>query len=729
MKKGFVYFAINKSQGNGLHTKIGRTSHLYNRLSSLNTSYSLHSIIFYMIILCDNIEQEKELEEFLHSEYIDDSTMNLENYENAGTEWFNRIFNKDEIQLLLNNNNFNNEIIDDKDKINDLFKSHYENQKKISQKYHQKMRELKNSRIKLIKPRDDQIPIINSIINHYSDNDKGQIILPPGMGKSLISLFSSNELKSNKICIGIPSLTLIKQWMKEIKKIYQNIPILAVCSNYCDVNITTNEKKIKRFLKENKKCIILTSYCSCNKLFKICQKLSYQFDFKVGDECHHLTGEITDDEDIQKYTKFLDIQSIKSLFMTGTSKTIENNTNKKISSMDNSNIFGNIIEERNIQWAIQKDIICDYKIVLLKNTIDEIQLIARKFQIDVNDSTLNLFLSAYMSLKSLLDCPISHLFCYTNNIKNAKIVNNYIKLLIDKSVFNIHKNDIYHQSLNSEDKFNIETEIDKFKNHKYGIISCVYLFGEGFNCPELNGTVFCENMTSEIRIIQSMTRCMRKFINFKDKQGYIILPFLDKDEWNDESESFQKIRNIIYHIRNNDSNINQKIIINHKNNNPDPEPKGPTRSKKIHYIDFDIDDIDDDSPLKKLKLRIRKSIDKNKSLQDEYYNFMKERNKNLNLKSKQEYLNSNNNNDYIQDPEKIFRNQWKNWYDFLGYDTSNFIQTKDEWINECKKNNLTLNNYFQFCEIDNRFPIDLSEFYLDFTNIENELNLNTRRRR
>ena len=108
---------------------------------------------------------------------------------------------------------------------------------------------------------------------------------------------------------------------------------------------------------------------------------------------------------------------------------------------------------------------------------------------------------------------------------------------------------------------------------------------------------------------------------------------------------------------------------------------------------------------------------------------MKERNKKLNLKSKKKNYNSNQYNDYIQDPERIFRNQWKNWYDCLGYNTKDFIQTKGEWINECKKNNLTLNNYFQFCEINNRFPIDLNEFYPDFTNIENELNLNTKRRR
>ena len=35
---------------------------------------------------------------------------------------------------------------------------------------------------------------------------------------------------------------------------------------------------------------------------------------------------------------------------------------------------------------------------------------------------------------------------------------------------------------------------------------CVYIFGEGFDLPKLNGVVFAEQMTSEIRIVQSALR-------------------------------------------------------------------------------------------------------------------------------------------------------------------------------------------------------------------------------
>ena len=72
--------------------------------------------------------------------------------------------------------------------------------------------------------------------------------------------------------------------------------------------------------------------------------MEYRFDFKVGDECHHLTGEYDPDKDIKRYTQFHIIQSKKTLFMTGTNKTIVNmTTDKQISSMDNEELFGKVI--------------------------------------------------------------------------------------------------------------------------------------------------------------------------------------------------------------------------------------------------------------------------------------------------------------------------------------------------------------------------------------------------
>ena len=45
--------------------------------------------------------------------------------------------------------------------------------------------------------------------------------------------------------------------------------------------------------------------------------------------------------------------------------------------------FGKIITERNIKWAIDNETICDYNIILLRNTEEQIESIANQYKINI----------------------------------------------------------------------------------------------------------------------------------------------------------------------------------------------------------------------------------------------------------------------------------------------------------------------------------------------------------
>ena len=541
-----------------------------------------------------------------------------------------------------------------------------------------------------------------------------------------------------RICIGVPSIALVQQWIDQIKLVFMDMPILGIATNSkYNSEFTTDKNIIDTFIKQVNCCVVVV-YDSCHKL------VGGTFDFKVGDECHHLTGEYYPNKDIKRYTQFHKIQSKKTLFMTGTSKTIVNmTTNKQISSMDNEELFGKVIVEKSILWAIKNNLITDYRPIVLKNNEDDIIDISRKYAIDITN--IELFLTAVMTLKAFLRFEnLSHVFVYANSIKNAEIINNYITEILYKNVFDIDINDVYNNALCSNGNPNINkddptSEISKFTKQKYGIICCVYMFGEGYDLPMLNGVVFAENMGSEIRIVQSTTRCFRKDKTNLNKLAYVLIPYLDTDDWKDDNSSFKKLRDIVYHIGNKDESIGSKIVVHDINKKPlSLLQLIMKRWKKICKKDYGsyhtdiIDDSDEEYLSSKIKLRLRNSgglrsrIDQ---LQDDFM-FMKERNKHLNLSSKSEYNSSKNDEEYIDDPERHFEIYWTNWYDFLGYDTSEFIQTKEEWIIECKKNNIkSLEDYKRLCENDVKFPINPSEFYQHYTNFNNELNLNTQRRR
>jgi hypothetical protein len=66
--------------------------------------------------------------------------------------------------------------------------------------------------------------------------------------------------------------------------------------------------------------------------------------------------------------------------------------------MDDETIFGKLIDEKTVHWAIENKKITDYYLLVLKNTEEVNQIISL---LNINVSNKELFISAYMTLKSI----------------------------------------------------------------------------------------------------------------------------------------------------------------------------------------------------------------------------------------------------------------------------------------------------------------------------------------
>ena len=458
-----------------------------------------------------------------------------------------------------NYDNFHQSItlILDKRKIN--YKSH--NIHDFDIKYYDNKPESFNSKIKLdqiinqIIPRNDQEIIIDKSCNYFQINDKGMLILTCGIGKTLISLWIALKLNLSKIIIGVPNKLLVKQWSIEIKKIFENIPCLLV------KNRITIEA-IENFLKNNKLFIVITTYSSCHKILSVSKKLNIIFDMKINDECHHLTSSNMKLEDIyltQTYVEMLNIKSIKQLSLTATLKNLEtSNTDLSIVSNDNIKYFGEIIDKKCLLWAITNKIVCDYSIQTIIADEKQLEELFKNFNI-IDYTDKRLFLSAYASLKSIVDGNSHHLLIYSNNKQNSIKLIDYIKILIDDNYFDIHNLYFsnYISDMKTRDQMNI---IDKFKKAPFGIISNIYCLGEGFDLPLLDCVVFSETMTSNIRIIQSALRASRLNKMEPDKITKIILPIINHDNWL-ENNDLKKVKEVIYQLGLEDETIMTKIKV------------------------------------------------------------------------------------------------------------------------------------------------------------------------
>jgi predicted helicase len=231
--------------------------------------------------------------------------------------------------------------------------------------------------------------------------------------------------------------------------------------------------------------------------------------------------------------------------------------------------------------------------------------------------------------------------------------------------------------MKSKDQVDI---LDNFENAKYGIITCVYCLGEGYDLPLLDGVVFSETMTSNIRIVQSALRASRKNKEEPNKITKIILPILNKNDWldNNDNNDLKKVREVIYQMGVEDETISQKIkvykiLIN--KHMPKQEPKEPTNDTINDFGEYD------DELTQKIRLKTIKRI----SL-DITYEKARKIISEKNIKSKKSYYElCEKDNRLTIEPEILYNSQFTNWIDYLGiercyYDIETCKNKVDEYL-------------------------------------------------
>jgi superfamily II DNA or RNA helicase len=566
-------------------------------------------------------------------------------------------------------------------------------------------------------PRSDQTEIINKTVQHLTENNKGLLILTCGIGKTLISLWVAQRLQQKRIIIGVPNTQLLNQWANVVSRLYDDIPLLVVSGGVTVEDIT------KFISVNNERCIVITTYSSAHKVYSATQETQVIFDMKINDECHHLT---TDNIHLAQTTKafiwMLEIPAVKQLSLTATIKQLNNyvvtsdddgsgDSRRVIVSNDDIAHFGEIIERRCVLWAIQRGIICDYTIQSI--IANEEQLEAHLTHFDITDETdKRIFLSAFAALKSIQDGHSHNMLIYSNNKPNSAKIIKYIQMLIEEEYFVIPG--LYSSEYHSEMKPREQDVIlEQFGRSAKGIISCVYCLGEGWDFPLLDAVVFAENMSSNIRIVQSALRPCRKNPNEPNKIVKIILPILNRDDWlsNNENPDMRKSREIIYQMGLEDETISQKIKvfrIEIKKSQRKPKPHDDNDDNNDNNVNNDIGEYDDE-----LTQQLRLKTVKRAALGTSY-----ERAKRIiaenEIKTREQYYElCDRDNRLTSEPETTYNGQFTNWVDYLGiernyYDTDTCKIKVGECLSkhpELRTNGLDLANLCaELCLLDPIFP-------------------------
>lgn len=546
-----------------------------------------------------------------------------------------------------------------------------------------------------IVPRDYQNDIINSAVRYYENNNKGVLALTCGVGKTLLSLWIMMKLGFGSLVIGVYNELLLNYWKTTVNNEFPEFEVLVV-KNGVEV------EKIQKFIQSSKKIVVITTYKSSCKVYYATINTNFTFDGQINDEAHHLSIQDLEKnkEDKKTFDFMLKLKSNKQLSLTAT--PTESNVNEEY--------FGKIIERRCLLWAINNEIVCDYVIQTVLAKGEQFDDIMCKLGF-LNDVNKRLLLSAYLSIKSIIEGHSHHVLIYSNNKEHCIKLKEYIKVLSNELLPDLFCSE-YHSEMSPVVQKKI---INDYELSKYGIITCVYCLGEGWDFPLLDCVVFSENMTSVIRIVQSSLRACRKNKNEPNKIAKIILPVLDNDDWlSDENSDLKKVREVIYQIGLEDETITQKIkvykVVSITTNN------NLIKSKKSNEIG-----TYDEELTEKIKLKTVKRTDL------PYYSYDKAKRIILdkNIKTKEEYFElCKQDNRFPSSPEIVYKNLFNNWIEYLNIERKYYnLEDCKNKVGEYLQKNINIRKIYldlsqvskELCKIDELFPP--SELWTEYYNV------------
>lgn len=429
-------------------------------------------------------------------------------------------------------------------------------------------------------PKPHQLQAINDCVDFFQIENKGQLIMPCGSGKTLTALWIKEKMKASNTLVLVPSLALLRQikadWAKQRSSLYH---YLCVCSEE-DINKedeedgnkisiheisgrvpTTEPTEIKRFLHSSFDKVIFSTYQSLPKIEQALRNSEFEFDLAFCDEAHKTAG-VNHDGLFSIIHKKIRVK--KKLYMTATPRILSESIKKKLDDdlkyaydMSNPEIFGYEFYRMSFYDAIKNGILVDYKIVTVGITDVELQtLINERRFVDDSKSTIYEKANNYALEKVMQQFNATHAVTFHSKVKAA-------------SFFSERHTHIYPSfktfHVNGSQTTSERTKIIKnFKDEPKAVISNARCLTEGVDVPAIDLVYFCDPKNSKVDIVQAIGRALRKNDDKNKKLGYIVIPIYHKSEEEIENvindgHRFKNLINVVRALSDQDERLQDEI--------------------------------------------------------------------------------------------------------------------------------------------------------------------------
>ena len=446
----------------------------------------------------------------------------------------------------------------------------------------------------LFTPRPHQKTAIKDVIDGFKTNDRGQLIMACGTGKTKTSVWIDMKLKTKHTLVLVPTLNLISQTLQDWSEMYDDkIKIACVCS---DRNVSkrndeqykvsdipypvySKESDILTFLKGHGKKVVISTYLSADVFEGVFKKSNIKpFDLTIFDEAHKCTGDDSDKLTLSALRNDV-VKTKKYLFMTATPRetsetmrTMAEKYNKNLYYMDDEKIYGKRFHVLNFGDAIKKRLLNDYQVVIygikeknLEEFIQKRTLVKIKKDITSADELASII----GFIHSVNTYNLSKIISYHTTKDQAK---NFAKILHEindsiKPSKRITKNITINSVTSDEPVYEREIKIknlEKIKPNKdVSILTNARCLTEGIDIPSLDCVSFISPKRSTVDIIQATGRAIR--LTKPRGIGTIIVPFfISEDDFGEIDEkklksNYRYIFEILGALKEHDNLLSDKI--------------------------------------------------------------------------------------------------------------------------------------------------------------------------
>ncbi|MDR0548774.1 MAG: DEAD/DEAH box helicase family protein, partial [Deltaproteobacteria bacterium] len=482
---------------------------------------------------------------------------------------------------------------------------------------------------------DHQKTALEKFHDHFQTQDRGQLIMACGTGKTFTSLKIAERETSNQglILFLAPSLALIAQTLKEWSAdATETLSSIVVCSD-ADVSRVTTTSKIKRKNSEDltissvvdlalpattkpdkiverlknakektpfQRRVIFSTYQSIDKVAEALKLADLTVDLIVCDEAHRSTGAIFDQNDKSYFVKVHQndfIKAKKRLYMTATPRIYAESAKRKaedfsvsLCSMDDETLFGPEVYRLGFGESVDRNLLSDYKVLVLTVPRQDIsqEILAEiaeegKKEINADDVTkligcLNA-LSKNMTIESQFlrevdPEPMRRAVAFCQTIAKAMAITEIVNPIKEKylaragAAYSTNLLDLASDHIDGgmasslRDKKMSWLRAANDNDHECRVLTNVRCLSEGVDVPSLDAVMFLSAKNSQIEVVQSVGRVMRKAEG--KKFGYIIIPVIvpshvEAEEALNDSERFKTVWQVLNALKAHDDRFNALI--------------------------------------------------------------------------------------------------------------------------------------------------------------------------